>query len=77
MLIIVKKNILYEQKNYWGYSNLKINIFFKMSIGYIYLIHPKEYIESKEDIYKIGRTKKTLNKRLKGYKVFRRMYRYK
>jgi len=38
-----------------------------MNKGYIYLIHKKEYIDTNENVYKIGRTTRSIAERLNEY----------
>ena len=47
-------------------NNLKKNVMTK-ELGYIYLIHEREFVNSYQDIYKIGKTRKENNKRFISY----------
>lgn len=54
----------------WKNQKIK-NIFmislFKTHPEYIYIVHEREFINSKKNIYKIGRTSKSQGERMKGY----------
>ena len=39
-----------------------------MNIGYIYLLQEREFVRTKENIYKVGMTTKENHKRFAGYK---------